>query len=153
VDDPRVIEAAKQAGFDIVRTTVTDRELEASGIQTALPAHQPLYKPFVLGESRLGFAVLGSDADADIFENLLQIISNGSFPAKNRRSNLSAGELRDAMILSTHIRQRREIFVTNDAKGFIQGGCRERLQSEFGAQIMTADEFLTLCRAANDKAV
>ena len=133
VDDPQVVEAAQQAGFDIVRTTVTDRELEASGIQTTLPAHQPLYEPLVLGESRLGCAVLGSDADADTFERLLQIISNGSFPAKNRRSNLSVGEkrqLRDAMILSTHI--------------------RERLQSEFGTKIMTAYEFLALCRAANE---
>jgi hypothetical protein len=148
VDDPRVVEAAQQAGFDIVRTTVTDRELESWGIQMVLREHQPLYEPPVLGESRLGSAVLGSQADADTLERLLQIISNGSFPAKNRRSSLSPGErrqLRDAMILLTHIRERRQIFVTNDAKGFIQRGRRERLQREFGTKIMTADEFLMLC--------
>ena len=152
VDDPRVVEAAQQAGFDIVRTTVTDRELEGSGIQTALPEHEPLYETLVLGESRLGFAVLGSTVVAHAFERLLQVISNGSFPVKNRRSNLSPGErrqLRDAMILSTHIREHRQIFVTNDTKGFIQGGRRERLQSEFGTQIMTADEFLMFCRSGS----
>lgn len=153
VDDFRVVEAARQAGFAIVRTTVTDREIEASGIIPVLPAHQPLYEPLVLGEGRLGFAVMGSDADGDMLGGILQIISNGSFPAKNRRSNLSAGErrqLRDAIILLTHLRERGEIFVTNDTKGFIQGGRRERLQSEFGAKIMTADEFLTFCRTADD---
>jgi len=153
VDDPRVVEAARQAGFDIVRTTVTDRELESSGIQMALPEHQPLYEPLVLGESRLGFAVQGSEAVADTFERLLQIISNGSFPAKDRRSSLLPGErrqLHDAMILSTHIREGRQMFVTNDTKGFIQGGRRERLQREFGTRIMTADEFLMFCESGSD---
>jgi hypothetical protein len=73
----------------------------------ALPEHQPLYEPLVLGESRLGFAALGPQEVADTFERLLQIISNGSFPERDRRSNLTPGErrqLRGAMILSTHIR-------------------------------------------------
>ena len=153
VDNARVVEAARRAGFDIVRTTVTDRELESSGIQMALPEHQPLYEPLVLGESRLGFAALGSQEIADTFEKLLQIISNGSFPAKARRPNLSSAEkrqLRDAMILSTHIRERRHIFVTNDAEGFIDGGRREHLQREFGTRIMTAEEFLMFCESASD---
>lgn len=152
VDNRSVVKAAQRAGFEIVRTTITDRELEASGIQMALPEHQPLYEPLVLGESRLGFATLGSQEVADTFERLLQIISNGSFPAKDRRSNLSSGEkrqLRDAMILATHIRERRQIFVTNDAKGFIEGGRRECLQREFGIRIMTAQEFLMFCESAS----
>ncbi len=49
-------------------------------MQTALPTHQPLYEPFVLGEGPWGCAVLGSDTDADTFERLLHVISNGSFP-------------------------------------------------------------------------
>lgn len=150
VDDARVVEAARLAGFAVVQTTVTDRELESSGVQTALPEGGRLYEPFVLGESRLGFAVLGSGSVAATFERLLRVISNGSFPARDRRSNLSSGErrqLRDAMILSAHIREGRQIFVTNDAKGFIQGGCRESLQREFGIQVMTADEFLKLCQS------
>jgi hypothetical protein len=155
VDDPRVIEAARLAGFDLVRTTVTDRELESSDIQMGLPEHKPVYEPFVLGESRLGFAVLGSETVADTFERLLQIISNGAFPSKDRRSSLSPGErrqLRDAMILSAHIRDGRQIFVTNDVKGFIHGGRRESLEREFGTKIMTAEEFLKLCesRAGNE---
>jgi len=150
VDDPQVIEAALRAGFDLVRTTVTDRELESSGIQAALPGENAVYEPFVLGESRLGFAVLGSETGADTFERLLQIISNGAFPPKGRRSNLSPGErrqLRDAMILSTHIREGRQIFVTRDVKGFIRDGRRELLEREFRIKIMTAEEFLKLCNS------
>jgi hypothetical protein len=149
VDDPQLVEAARLAGSDFVRTTVTDRELESSGIQAVLPEHQPLYEPFVLGESRLGFAGLGSDIVATTFETILQVISNGSFPPRDRRSILSSGEkrqLRDAMILSAHIREGRQIFVTNDVKGFVQGGRREVLEQEFGTKIMTAKEFLELCQ-------
>jgi hypothetical protein len=87
---------------------------------------------------------------ANTFERLLRIVSNGSFPARERRSTLSPGErrqLRDAMILSTHIREGRDIFVTNDAKGFIQGGRRELLETEFGIRVMTTLEFFNLCQA------
>jgi hypothetical protein len=150
VDDPRVLEAARLAGFNLVRTTVTDREMESSGIQSALPQHTLVYEPFVLGESRLGFAVLGSEAVSETFERPLRIISSGSFPPRHRRSSLSRGErrqLRDAMILSAHIREGRQVFVTNDVKGFVHGGRRELLEHEFGIEIMTAEEFLRLCES------
>jgi hypothetical protein len=149
VDDAESLETARLAGFDVAQTTVTGRELESSGIRSALAQDGPLYEPFVLGESRLGFAVLGSESVADTFERVLRIVSNGSFPARDRRSNLSQGErrqLRDAMILTTHIREGREIFVTNDAKGFIHGGRRELLETEFAIRVMTALEFVKLCQ-------
>jgi hypothetical protein len=134
VDDGRVVEAARLAGFELARTTVTDRELESSEVQTAFENNRAVIEPFVMGESAMGIAALGSRPVADAFERLLQVISNGSFPARGRRLKLSAGErrqLRDAMILSAHIRDGRDIFVTNDRKGFIQGGLRERLETEF----------------------
>ena len=56
VDDPRVAEAGRRAGFDLVRTTVTDRELETSGVQMVLPEHEPLYEPFVLERAALASA-------------------------------------------------------------------------------------------------
>jgi hypothetical protein len=99
VDDARLVEVARLAGFTVVQTTVTDRELESSGVHSALPDGGRLYEPFVLGESRFGFAVLGSESVATTFEKLLHVISNGSFPARDRRSNLAPGErrqLRDA---------------------------------------------------------
>src|SRR6266851_5368721 len=103
VDERRVAEAARLAGFELAHTTVTDRELESSGVQTAFENNWAVVEPFVMGESPMGVAALGSRPVADTFERLLQVISNGSFPVRDRRSKLSAGErrqLRDAMILS-----------------------------------------------------
>jgi len=150
VDDGRVAAAARLAGFELAHTTVTERELESSRVQTAFENSRAVVEPFVMGESAWGVAALGSRPVADAFERLLQVISNGSFPGRDRRSKLSAGErrqLRDAMILLAHIRDGRDIFVTNDKKGFIEGGRREQLEKEFATRIMTGDEFLSLCES------
>ncbi len=77
------------------------------------------------------------------------MISNGSFPAKGSRSNLSSGErrqLRDANILSSHIRAGYDIFVTDDAKGFIDNKKREKIEKKFNTRIMLSKEFLEFCR-------
>lgn len=46
------------------------------------------------------------------------------------------------MILDTHARERREIFVTDDKRGFIEHGRREQLESILKTRILTRDEFL-----------
>jgi len=46
------------------------------------------------------------------------------------------------MIFCAHVRARREILVTNDARGFIDGGRRTILEERFSTKIMTADEFI-----------
>ena len=148
VDDHRVVKAAVAAGYDVAHTTVTDRELGTSGIVPASANRARIYEPLVLDESPLGSAVLASDSEAATFERLLQIISDGSFPVAGQRDNLSPGhrrQLRDAMILCSHIRERRVIFITNDRKGFIDGGRRERIEQEFGTKVMTSEEFLRTC--------
>lgn len=84
--------------------------------------------------------------DGGPLERLLAIISNGSFPKAGQRDSLSRRELaqlRDAMILSAHLREGRELFVTKDGTAFIDHGRREALQSEFATQIMTPKEFHT----------
>src|SRR6266581_5770374 len=145
VDDERVVKTAVAAGYDVAHTTVTDRELGTSGILPATSDRARIHEPLVLGESALGSGVLASDSDAETFERLLQIISDGSFPLSGRRDNLSLGhrrQLRDAMILCSHIREQRAIFITNDKKGFIGGGRRERIEKEFHTKVMTSEEFL-----------
>jgi copper chaperone CopZ len=149
VDDEKVVEAARAAGFEITHVTVTDREIEQSDVVAASGSPAQVVEPFVLDESCLGSGVLASDSEAETLEKLLNIISNGSFPPAGHRDNLSPGQkrqLRDAMILSAHIREGREIFVTNDVKGFIRRGRRELLEREFGTRIMTSEEFLRLCK-------
>lgn len=99
---------------------------------------------FAIGESRLGQGALGEDVSPSRFEAILAAISNGSFPPHGERDTLTHGErrqLRDAMILETHARERRDVFVTNDERGFIRHGKREALQGICGTRIMTVDEF------------
>lgn len=152
VDDQRVATAARTAGFEIVHTTVTDRELDGSGVTAVADRKAEIVEALVLGESVIGASVLGSDSDATNFETVLKMISDGAFPAKGKRDNLSAGQrrqMRDAMIFCTHVREKRCAFVTNDKKGFIDSGRRELLERRFTTKILTADEFLQLCTSKN----
>jgi len=152
VDDERVATAARTAGFDIMHTTVTDRELDGSGVAAVADRKAEIVEALVLGESAVGASVLGSDSDAINFENLLKVISNGAFPAMGKRENLSTGQrrqMRDAIIFCAHIREKRCVFVTNDKKGFIDDGRRELLEGKFGTRILTGDEFLQLCSSKN----
>jgi hypothetical protein len=146
VDDEKVIEAAHTAGYVVTHTSVTDRELDGSDVVAPIPAQ--IVESFVFGESCFGSGALAPDLDEVIFEKLLKIISNSSFPATGRRGNLTKGQrrqLRDAMILSAHIRDSRDIFVTNDVKGFIADGRRALLEREFETKIMTSTEFIEMC--------
>lgn len=91
----------------------------------------------------LDHAVLVSDTDTSRLEAILGIVSNGSFPPPGGRENLSNGQrrqLRDAMILEAHARESRDIFVTEDRKGFIANGKRGRLENLCRTRICTLDE-------------
>lgn len=106
-----------------------------------------IYETAIVGESRLDESLVGSDKEVDVFEKLLEIISSGSFPKPGKRGNLSSGErrqLRDAMILTAHIRDGRDIFVTEDVKGFIgrNNEIKEKIESLFKTRIMRKQEFL-----------
>lgn len=132
------------AGRDVqmVHTTVTDRELEPSDI--AAPISR-LKETAVWDESRWDESVWGGEDQSARFEGILTIISNGSFPSAGTRSSLSDGEkkqLRDAMILETHTRERRTILLSDDERAFIRDGRREKLQALCSTRIMTTEEFL-----------
>lgn len=150
VDDAEIIQMARSVGLDVVCTTVTDREMENSNVTQVLSQDSRISEPLVIGEGRIGSAAVASDETPETLERLLQIISNGSFPPREQRSNKSEGQkrqLRDAIILCTHIKEGRDIFVTNDSKGFIRGGRREQIEGEFGTKIMTSSEFIALCKS------
>jgi hypothetical protein len=89
----------------------------------------------------------GSKCVGDPFEDVLRVISNGSFPPPNNRKHLSDGQrrqFRDAMILSLHAQHRRDVFVSNDATAFIKEGRRERLQAMLATRICTPEEAIKL---------
>lgn len=133
-----------QDEFVVAETGVYDESTYDSGAVYAETPH--VYETLVLGESRIGLAVIGGDASP--FEAILKIISNGSFPKSGERENLTRrrrAQLRDAMILEAHTRERRDILVSNDATAYIgKGGARRQLlETVCQTKILTVSEFLS----------
>ena len=137
-----LVQAAQSAGFQVFITSVTPRELLPSNIKAVVTDLVP--EIIVLDESSFG-AVLASARDGEVFEESLKIISNGSFPPKGKRDNLSDGERRqqrDAMIFTAHVSKSYDIFVSDDERAFVRDGRRERLEKLGECQVMTSKEFL-----------
>lgn len=91
-------------------------------------------------------AVLFGDDALSMFEAILAVIGDGSFPPPGKRDNLTKGErrqLRDAMILEAHAREGRDVLVSDDRKAFIGkvGAKRAKLEALYRTRIMTVDEF------------
>jgi len=142
-DSKRIFKIAACLGLDIKSTSVTDRELEGTNYNNL--AKSKLLETFVFGESLLGDCVLGGSKEDDSFEEILNIISNKSFPKCGNRENLSSGELRqlrDAMIINTHAREQRDIFVSNDKKAYVKDERRNILEKRLGTKILTEEEFV-----------
>ena len=141
-----------RGGADVVVTTTTAREI-GSVYDPSLSQVQVKPELFVLDESRLATGVLVSAPDATLFERVIDAISNGSFPKPGRRATLTPGEQdqrRDAMIFCTHVREGRDIFVTDDVKAFGEEGSPQRQRVSALApqtKIMTPTEFERFCGA------
>jgi len=146
-----VLHAARGLQVDVVITTVTAREM-GSKWEPELSMLRVIPETWVMGESPLGVAALGSTSDAQLFEKTLTAISNGSFPQPGDRGRLTAGQqrqLRDAMIFCTHVRERRDIFITNDVTAFGDEATvqRRRFDEMATTRIMTLTEFERFCAA------
>jgi hypothetical protein len=103
----------------------------------------------ICGESICGNCVVDSGV---LFEKLLKIIGHGSFPIEGKRENFSHGQrnqLRDAMILTAHVRSGRDIFVTNEKRAFVgkDGSRRQELEYICTTKIMNIYEFSQYCDA------
>lgn len=148
-DSVELFELARSRGVAVSVVTVTERELEGSGV---LPvAAGRVHETIVFGESCWGSAVFASNKEPTLFEQVLFIISNGSFQPPSARGSLLPGErrqLRDAMVLSAHAREHRDVFVSDDTRGFVYHGRRERLEALLRTRILTAAEFEALLSAA-----
>lgn len=141
-------EAATQAGYSFAVVSVTHRELEGTDLSGRAKALETIPETMVFDESCWGSAVLGDLQDSDNLEAILNIISSGSFPKPAARNNLTApqrNQLRDAMILQSHVRTGRACFVSKDGKAYVKHGKREDLERRFGIRIFTPDEFIEHC--------
>ena len=165
-----IIKTANELNMDFAIVTVTEREIGGSDIKINIEPIKKIKETGVYGESKYGTSVYGpttipesfildesmldegvlfDDKDADVFETALQIISSNSFPPDGKRDNLTkkqTRQLRDAMIICAHAREGRNIFVTDDKKGFINHGRRQKLERTFNTKIMTRQEFIEYCR-------
>ncbi len=143
--EPTIQAIADEAGvlIEIAATTVSERE---KGVPSRTAVR--LQEVFVIGESAFGVGVLGSEQSASMYDAILGIISNNSFPTPDERELLPKGyqrQVRDAMVLEAHGRAGRDIFITGDATGFIGWGRRERLEALCSTKIMTLEEFRDWC--------
>ncbi len=141
-----LVATVSSSNFEFAVVSVTDRELGAS-IDLAAPSSVGrVLETGVWGESVWGGALWGGSSEGECLEKALVIIGDGSFPPSNRRETLTDGQrrqLRDAMIFCAHVRAKRQIFLTDDTRGFVRSGRRQQLEQSFGTRIMTRDEFIS----------
>lgn len=137
------------AGRNVVETAVWDESPWGSLWGGPKPA------VFVIGESLLApddapsgrYDVLGDDDDVGLFEASLVVIGNGSFPRVSERGELTDGQrrqLRDAMIYTAHVRERRHVLVSNDQRAYVNHGKRERLENLGATKIRTSAEMIAM---------
>ena len=143
-----IADLVSKAGYSIEVVSVSNRELEGTDLSAEANELPEIPETFHFGEGSFGRMMFGSIQDADDFEKILHIITSGSHP-KDRR-NLTPKQLnhrRDALILQSHIRAGRRIFVSNDERGFVKHCRRELLESLFSIKIYKRTEFTEHCRA------
>jgi hypothetical protein len=161
--------AAKGLPIDLATTTVSQRELNLASseiTETAVWDESKwdqskwggvLPETIVVGETQVGRGVVGDTSD--LFEEALRIISNGSFPKRGQRHQLNQKQrhqLRDAMVLVAHVRESRDILVSDDQKAFGKpgSGLRQQLECTCQTRIMNHEQFIALCdelRAGRDR--
>lgn len=144
-----IYHAANGVPLEFANTTVSAHELEGTSI---IPLNNPVLETGVYGESRWDEAVWASDDEGTLFEKLLSVVSNSSFPRPNMRQKLIRGQLhqmRDVLILLSHVREGRDILVTNEKKAFVgkDGLLRTKLEDICSTRIMNVDDFISYCKS------
>ena len=147
---------AASTGLDLefAVITVTSRELEntrrAEGlreIEVAIP------ETLIFGEGRWGEAAFASAETRDRLPAILGILSNGAWPFPEPLSSRQRNLLRDALILEAHVRDGRDVLVSNDERAFIRDGRRQAIESQFRTRVLTRMEFLAAVRGDPGEAI
>lgn len=131
-----------QEGWIVLqRTDVMDTEIAAapdSKVQSLTEAsaeYPEVLGPTVLGHSRLGFAVVSSEADADRLDDVFAIL----FPNVNRATSRK-NHIRDAMHVATAIRYGGFGFITRERRLLNKA---ERIAEQFqGFRLWTPEQAL-----------
>jgi hypothetical protein len=137
-------ERACKAGITVSVVSVSAREVEGSSLEQEVKALQAIPEIAVWGQFFWGQAVWAAKENGECLEYILSLVSNRSFPLAGERENLTRGQLRqlrDAIILCTHIRSGRDLLVSNDSAAFISDGRRQGIESKYATRIMTVQQF------------
>jgi hypothetical protein len=138
-----------RAKFEFAVISVTVEEMSGTTFAVHLAPLERVDKYTAYGADPYGVGPYGGAIDKECIRRALAIITGGAFTNPDRVYGLSSGELRqrrDAEIICVHVRDKRDIFVTRDEKGFIRDGRRALFEAAFGARIMTPDEFVITFR-------
>ncbi len=146
----RALDALGNRPADLAVTSVTAREVHGTRWAPELHSLDVVPEMWVMDETPLDMGALASQSDADLFEATIAIITNGAFPRQGSRENLTpqqTRQMRDAMIFCTHVREGRDIFVTNDVTAFGEEGSVQcqRFAALSSTRVMTLAEFERSC--------
>jgi len=139
-----------RAPFEFAVVSVTAVEMSGTSYSVHLAPLEQIEKLVPYGVGPYGVGPYGGTIDKDCLRRALSIITAGAFTDPDRVTGLTTGELRqrrDAEIICVHAREKREIFVTRDEKGFIREGRRAEFEAAFVARIMTPEEFVRTFRS------
>ena len=147
IDDLLAAAGGRPISFAVV--SVSERETRNTSFHVQVTQLDTVAETAVWGESEWGLAVWAKKPPtiagrACSLETILAVISNGSFPPPLSRDALTERQrhqLRDATILEAHIREGRDIFVSDDRRAFVNHGNRERLVELCRTKILTRGEF------------
>jgi hypothetical protein len=147
---PAIEAAAKDLPVELAAVTVSDREQRFFEHSRAVPPrHVP--ESAIWNESGWNTSVWGTPHDGEVLRDVLTVMSSSNRTLTTKPPDaMSDGErrlFRDVMIFQAHVRDRRDILVTNDRRGFIgkDGVIRATLEGRYATRIMTPDEFLAHC--------
>lgn len=86
---PDLESAAVTRGVSIAVVGVTERETNSTSYSASSKLFDRVMETMVLDESPFDGAILAGEEDAETFETVLRVISNGSFPRGSARNNLN----------------------------------------------------------------
>jgi len=146
---PIDIDEIQENNIDIAIVSATERELNRTSWEKDLKKLNKILEVGVFDESHWDRSVY-KDEKLDKTEEILKIVSDNTFPKD--RSELSDGhkrQLRDALILNAHFQNKRDVFVTNDVKGFIKDGKKDKLEIMLDTKILNKVDFLIYLKSIN----
>lgn len=123
--------------LELVKSDVLDTELQRSRYESVAQAKSAALGEdtgtLVIGHSRIGHARVGTDGDAVLYDDIATTLFGHPVRRLHKR------QVRDVMMIATHMKHRRDSLVTLDNDLL---GKRTELQENFGVRVLSPDQCL-----------